>query len=325
MQTEKKTKEEPMARLPANISGAFTDSQNKKKRQESMEQTPNSSRRSFLKNGLVLAAAGTIGAGLLANGLSLPQAAGSPEQASAAQESVGTQTSNGINVVLVHGIWADGSSYSRVIPLLLNQGYTVYAPQLPLTTHLADDVTAALGVIQQIKGPTVLVGHSYGGAIITNAGAGLSNVIGLVYCSAFAPDIGEVLGQYSLGPGIANAYPVVYPNGFGTFLFLNQQKFRESFCADVDPRRAGIMAAVQKPGNLNLLGDPTTAAAWKTVPSWYLISGKDQLIPPSLQETFASRMKATTITVQDSSHASIVSHPEKVFDLIQAAAGQEKQ
>jgi pimeloyl-ACP methyl ester carboxylesterase len=300
-------------------------SRNTKKESDITGQTPNgsSSRRSFLKKGLTLAAAGTVGAGLLANGLALPLAAGSPEQASTAQKSTSKDTPNGINVVLVHGIWADGSSYSRVIPLLLDEGYTVYAPQLPLTTHLADDVTAALGVVQQIKGPTVLVGHSYGGAVITNAGAGLSNVIGLVYCSAFAPDVGEVLGQYPPAPGLANLYPVVYPNGFGTFFFLNQQKFHASFCADVDDRQAAIMATVQKPANANLLGDPTTAAAWKTIPSWYLISGKDQMILPSLQQTFASRMKATTITVEDSSHASIVSHPRKVFDLIQAAAGQK--
>jgi pimeloyl-ACP methyl ester carboxylesterase len=230
---------------------------------------------------------------------------------------------NGVNVVLVHGVWADGSSYSRVIPLLLDEGYTVWATQLPLTTHLADDVTAALGVIQQLHGPTVLVGHSYGGTVITNAGAGLSNVVGLVYCSAFAPDLGEVLGQFPPGPGLANLYPVVYPKGLGTFAFLNPQKFRESFCADVDPQRAEVMATVQKPGNLNLFGDPTTAVAWKTLPSWYLISGKDQLIPPSLQQTFATRMNATTITVKDSSHASIVSHPEEVFGLIQQAAGMK--
>ena len=230
---------------------------------------------------------------------------------------------NGVNVVLVHGIWADGSSYSGVIPRLLDEGYTVWAPQLPLTTHLADDVTAALGVIQQLSGPTVLVGHSYGGAVITNAGAGLSNVIGLVYCSAFAPDIGEVLGQFPPGPGLANLYPVAYRNSFGTFGFLKQEKFRESFCADVDPIRAEIMASVQKPGNLNLLSDPTTAVAWKKIPSWFLISGKDQMIPPSVQQTFATRMKATTITVEDSSHASIVSHPEEVFDLIQQAAGMK--
>ena len=226
---------------------------------------------------------------------------------------------SGVNVVLVHGIWADGSSYSRVIPLLLTAGHTVFAVQLPLTTHLADDVTATLGVMQQLQGPTVLVGHSYGGAVITNAGAGQPNVIGLVYASAFAPDLGEVLGQFPLGPGTVNLYPVTYPNNFGTFLFLNQQKFRESFAQDVDPLQASIMATVQKPGNVAIFGDPTTAVAWKTLPSWYLISTNDRMIPPSLQHMFAKRMKATTISVP-SSHASIVSHPEEVFELIQAAA-----
>jgi len=230
-----------------------------------------------------------------------------------------TGSSSGVNVVLVHGIWADGSSYSRVIPLLLDAGHTVFAPQLPLTTHMVDDVTATLGVLQQLQGPTVLVGHSYGGAVITNAGAGQPNVIGLVYASAFAPDLGEVLGQFPPGPGTANLYPVTYPNNFGTFLFLNQQKFRESFAQDVDAVQAGIMATVQKPGNVLHFGDPTTAVAWKTLPSWYLISTKDRMVPPSLQQMFASRMKATTISVP-SSHASIVSHPKEVFDLIQAAA-----
>ena len=226
---------------------------------------------------------------------------------------------SGVNVVLVHGVWADGSSYSRVIPLLLAAGHTVFAPQLPLTTHMVDDVTATLGVLQQLQGPTVLVGHSYGGAVITNAGAGQPNVIGLVYASAFAPDLGEVLGQFPLGPGTVNLYPVTYPNNFGTFLFLNQQKFRESFAQDVDAVQASIMATAQKPGNVAHFTDPTTAVAWKTLPSWYLISTNDRMIPPSLQQMFASRMKATTISVP-SSHASIVSHPFQVFELIQAAA-----
>jgi pimeloyl-ACP methyl ester carboxylesterase len=226
---------------------------------------------------------------------------------------------SGVNVVLVHGIWADGSSYSRVIPRLLEAGHTVFAPQLPLTTHMVDDVTATLGVMQQLQGPMVLVGHSYGGAVITNAGAGNPNVIGLVYASAFAPDLNEVLGQFPPGPGTANLYPVIYPNNFGTFLFLNQQKFRESFAQDVDAVQAGIMATVQKPANVVHFGDPTTAVAWKTVPSWYLISTKDRMVPPSLQQFFANRMKATTISVP-SSHASIVSHPKEVFELIQAAA-----
>ncbi|HEY6407406.1 MAG TPA: alpha/beta hydrolase, partial [Ktedonobacteraceae bacterium] len=197
--------------------------------------------------------------------------------------------------------------------------HTVFAVQLPLTTHLADDVTATQGVLGQLQGPTVLVGHSYGGAVITNAGAGQPNVIGLVYASAFAPDLGEVLGQFQLGPGTANIYPVAYPNTFGTFVFIKQQKFRESFAQDVDPLEASIMASVQKPGNAAIFGDPTTAVAWKTLPSWYLLSTNDRMIPPSLQQMFASRMKATTISVP-SSHASIVSHPFAVFELIQAAA-----
>lgn len=217
-----------------------------------------------------------------------------------------TGSASGVNVVLAHGVWADGSSYSRVIPLLLAAGHIVFAAQLPLTTHLAGDVTATLGVLGQLQGPTVLVGHSYGGAVITNVGATNPNVIGLVYASAFAPNLGEVLGQFQLGPGTANLYPVTYPNNVDTFLFLNQQKFRESFAQDVDPLEAAIF------------GDPTTSVAWKTLPSWYLISTNDRMIPPSLQQMFASRMKATTISVP-SSHASIVSHPVQVFELIQAA------
>jgi pimeloyl-ACP methyl ester carboxylesterase len=230
-----------------------------------------------------------------------------------------TGSTSGVNFVLVHGVWADGSSYSRVIPLVLAAGHTVFAVQLPLTTHLADDVTATLGVLGQLQGPTVLVGHSYGGAVITNAGAQNPNVISLVYASAFAPDQGEVLGQFPGGPGTANIYPVIYPNNFGTFVFINQQKFRESFAQDVDPLEASIMATVQKPANAAIFGDPTTSVAWKTLPSWYLISTNDHMIPPSLQQFFASRMKATTISVP-SSHASIVSHPLQVFELIQAAA-----
>ena len=188
-----------------------------------------------------------------------------------------------------------------------------------MTTSLADDVTATLGVLGQVQGPTVLVGHSYGGAVITNAGAQSSHVTALVYASAFAPDQGETLGQFPAGPGVANTYPVTYPNNFGTFVFINQQQFRASFAQDVDAPEASLMATVQKPANAAIFGDPTTAVAWKTLPSWYLLSTNDRMIPPSLQQMFASRMKATTVSVP-SSHASIVSHPEVVFDLIQAAA-----
>ena len=282
------------------------------------EALPRSTRRSFLRY---------LGAGAASTALVSGAQALSPVAALAATRKGATNVTqfsptggpSGVNVVLVHGIWADGSSYSRVIPLVLAAGHTVFAVQLPLTTHLADDVTATLGVLGQLQGPTVLVGHSYGGAVITNAGAQNPNVISLVYASAFAPDLGEKLGQFPPGPGTANLYPVTYPNNFGTFLFLNQQKFRASFAQDVDALEASIMATVQKPGNTAIFGDPTTAVAWKTLPSWYLISTNDLMIPPSLQQMFASRMKATTISVP-SSHASIVSHPLQVFELIQAAA-----
>ena len=229
-----------------------------------------------------------------------------------------TGSSSGVGVVLVHGIWADGSSYSRIIPLLLAAGHTVFAVQLPLSVSLQDDVNITRGVLQQFQGPTVLVGHSYGGAVITNAGAGQSNVVGLVYASAFAPDMGEAIGKFPPGPGVANIYPVKYPDG-STFLFINKQKFRESFAQDVDVAEVNIMATVQKPANAALFGDPTTEVAWKTIPSWYLLSENDRMIPPATQQMFASRMKATTVSVP-SSHASIVSHPYQVFELIQAAA-----
>ena len=282
------------------------------------EALPRSTRRRFLTYLGVGAASTALVSGAQALSPLAALAATHKGATSSAQFSP-TGSASGVNVVLVHGIWADGSCWSRVIPLLLAAGHTVFAPQLPLTTNLADDVTATLGVLQQLQGPTVLVGHSYGGAVITNAGAGQPNVIGLVYAAAFAPDLGEVLGQFTLGPGTANLYQVTYPNNFGTFVFFHQQKFRESFAQDVDPLQASIMATVQKPGNVAHFADPTTAVAWKTRPSWYLISKNDRVIPPSLQQMFASRMKATTISVR-SSHASIVSHPEEVFELIQAAA-----
>ncbi|HEV2656201.1 MAG TPA: alpha/beta hydrolase, partial [Ktedonobacteraceae bacterium] len=220
------------------------------------EALPRSTRRRFLTYLGVGAASTTLASG--AQALSPVAAlASSHKGATNIAQFSPMGSSSGVNVVLVHGIWADGSSYSRVIPLLRAAGHTVFAPQLPLTTHMVDDVTAMLGVLQQLQGPTVLVGHSYGGAVITNAGAGQSNVIGLVYASAFAPDMGEVLGQFPQGPGTANLYPVTYPNNYGTFLFMNQQKFRESFAQDVDPLQAGIMATVQKPANVAHFTDPT--------------------------------------------------------------------
>ena len=276
-----------------------------------------STRRKFLSY-LGLGAAGTA----LVSGIEAlsPVAAfaSTQKEATSVTKLTPANGSSGVNVVLVHGFWADGSSYSRVIPLLLAAGHTVFAVQLPISVSLADDVNATLGVLQQMQGPTVLVGHSYGGEVITNAGAGQSNVIGLVYASAFAPDLGEPIGKFPPGPGVANTYQVKYPDG-NTYLFINQQKFRESFAQDVDIVEASIMATVQKPPNVVIFGNPTTAVAWKTIPSWYLLSENDRMIPPATQQMFASRMNAKTLSVP-SSHASIVSHPYQVFELIQAAA-----
>src|SRR5260221_9083842 len=150
---------------------------------------PRSTRRSFLRY-LGVGAAGTAlvsGAQALSPVAAL---AATHKGATSIAQFSPTGSASGVNIVLVHGVWADGSSYSRIIPLLLAAGHTVFAVQLPLTTHMVDDVTATLGVMQQLQGPTVLVGHSYGGAVITNAGAQSSNVTALVYASAFAPDQG---------------------------------------------------------------------------------------------------------------------------------------
>jgi pimeloyl-ACP methyl ester carboxylesterase len=226
--------------------------------------------------------------------------------------------SSGITVVLVHGLWADGSCYSRVIPLLLAAGHTVYAPQLPLTSGLQEDVTAVLGQLQEVQGPTVLVGHSYGGAVITQIGTMLPNVIGLVYASAIAPELEEPLGKFAQGPGTAKAIPITYPNNGGTYLAFHQQDFQEAFAADVDSQQAALMAIVQKPANVVHFTDVVTNVAWKGIPSWSLLSEQDRIIPPDAQQMFATRMHASVLSVP-SSHASIVSHPEQIAALVQAA------
>src|SRR5258708_27101708 len=179
------------------------------------EALPRSTRRRFLKYLGVGAASTALVSGAQALSPVAALAATHKGATSIAQFSP-TGSPSGVNVVLVHGVWADGSSYSRVIPLLLAAGHTVFAPQLPLTTHMVDDVTATLGVLQQLQGPTVLVGHSYGGAVITNAGAGQPNVIGLVHASACAPDLGGVRGHLPLAPGTSDLYPVTSPHHFGT-------------------------------------------------------------------------------------------------------------
>ena len=221
------------------------------------------------------------------------------------------------NIVLVHGAWADGSSWSKVIPILQNAGHRVIAVQLPLHS-IADDVATVKRAIELVGGPTILVGHSYGGFVITNAGYNNQNVTGLVYVAAFGPDEGESLLTFM--------DPSTLPPGFlvfdsGGFAYINPEIFHQAFAQDVNKTEAEIMAAVQKPTptNQSILGEPSGPPAWKQLPTWYQVSESDHIIPPDAQRQFAQRMNATTISV-NSSHASPVSHPDEIAQLILDAA-----
>jgi pimeloyl-ACP methyl ester carboxylesterase len=221
------------------------------------------------------------------------------------------------SVVLVHGEWADGSSWSKVIPLLQKKGLRVTAVQLPLTS-LADDVAVTRHVIALQEGSTVLAGHSYGGSVITEAGTNTRNVVGLVYVSAFAPDEGESIGDLyarAAAPGVAH----VHPDDAG-FLWIDG----ESFAQDVDPVQARIMAVVQKPIAARIFGDKVTRPAWELKPSWYLVSEIDRMIPVETQRFMSKRMGATVVSVP-ASHWSMVSHPDKVAKIISDAATSAAQ
>jgi pimeloyl-ACP methyl ester carboxylesterase len=220
-------------------------------------------------------------------------------------------------IVLVHGAFADGSGWNRVISLLQAGGFDVTAVQNPMTS-LADDVATTRRAIEAQGGPVVLVGHSYGGAVITNAAAGLSNVKALVYVAAFAPDAGETLGQLlaSVGPSaIGGAF---VPDAAG-FVSLDRAKFRAVFAADVPDDMARVMAATQKPIAGAIFEQRTGTPAWRTVPSWYLLARDDQAIKPELQKVMASRIGAHIHEVQ-ASHVPFVSRPAEVVAVIREAA-----
>lgn len=229
------------------------------------------------------------------------------------------------NVVLVHGAWADGSSWSRVIPLLDPDRFDVVAVQIPLTS-IEDDVAITRNALAAQKGPTVLVGHSYGGIVISNAANGLANDLGngannvkaLVYIAAFGLDEGESIDALSKqGPAPAGSAQV-RPDEHG-FLWIDRNGFAEAFAADVDPTQARIMAAVQKPLSIKSFVGKSGPPAWKHIRSWYMVSSNDQMIPPPAEEFMAKRMGATVRTVA-SSHASLVSHPKEVAEMIISAA-----
>jgi pimeloyl-ACP methyl ester carboxylesterase len=222
-----------------------------------------------------------------------------------------------LNIVLVHGAWADGSSWSAVIEGLHADGYKVTAPQLP-ETSLADDVARVRHVLTRQSGPTILAAHSYGGQVITSLGTDAPNVVGLVYIAAFGLDEGESIGallqQGPPTPAVANID--VDSQGFA---WLPQDDFLSHFAADIDPVKAKVMYAVQQPLPLSTFDDVMGTPAWKSLPSWYLVAENDEVIPPDAERQFAERMGADTIEVA-SGHCAMISHPEETRERIVTAA-----
>jgi pimeloyl-ACP methyl ester carboxylesterase len=221
------------------------------------------------------------------------------------------------NIVLVHGAWADGSSWSAIIENLQANGYPVTAPQFPLTS-LAADVARLRQVLNFQNGPTIVAGHSYGGQVMTALGMDAPNVVGLVYIAAFGLDEGESLGallsQGPVTPALAHLF--TDDQGFG---WLSEDDFVNHFAADVDPVKARAMYAVQQPLTVSAFNDIMGTPAWNALPSWYLVATDDQAIPPDAERQFAARMGATTIEIP-SSHLPMISHPTEVADLIKTAA-----
>ena len=221
------------------------------------------------------------------------------------------------NIVLVHGAWADGSCWSGVVERLQTQGFQVRAPQFPLTS-LADDVARLREVLEFQSGPTIVVGHSYGGQIMTALGAEAPNVAGLVYIAAFGLDEGESLGALlSAGPPTP-ALVHLFTDSRG-FAWLSEDDFVNHFAAEVDRTWARVMYAVQQPLDSSVFADVMGVPAWKSLPSWYLVAQDDEAIPPDAERMFASRMGATTVEIP-SSHVAMVSHPDEVTELIEKAA-----
>jgi pimeloyl-ACP methyl ester carboxylesterase len=220
------------------------------------------------------------------------------------------------NVVLVHGAWADGSCWSKIIPILQAKGLHVVAVQNPLTS-IADDVAAANRIINAQDGPVLLAGHSYGGAVITEAGNN-PKVVGLVYVAAFAPDEGETLA------GLAQGFPP--PPLFSEiqqiedgYLLLTSKGLSEDFAQDLSLEEKNTMLATQAPTHGSLLSTPITKAAWHNKPSWFVIASNDRAIAPEQEISTAKRMNATTLTVP-SSHVAMLAQPQKVADFIIEAA-----
>src|SRR5437899_318818 len=219
-------------------------------------------------------------------------------------------------VVLVHGGFVDGSGWESVYKILRKDGYAVSIVQNP-TISLADDVAATKLIIDAQNGPVILVGHSYGGAVITEAGND-PKVVGLVYIAAFALDKGESVAKLIANPAPGAPVPPILPPQNG-FLFLDKAKFAAAFAADVDAPLAEFMAQSQVPWGLTALNGEVTEASWRTKPSWYLVATDDHMIPPDAQR-FMSKRAGATVQESPGSHAIYVSRPAPVVALIEQAA-----
>ena len=222
-----------------------------------------------------------------------------------------------VDVMLVHGAWADASCWRKVILLLQAEGYDVTAAQIPLTS-LDDDIAVTRRLLGDRTKPTVLVGHSYGGAVITGAATTTPHVKALVYITAFGLDQGESLASLAKQGPPSPGSTAIGPDAHG-YLWIQRDRFHEAFAADASDDDAAVMAVVQKPLGVGSFTGVEATPAWKTIPSWYLVCTDDQMIPPPAQEFMAARMKAQVRSVA-ASHAVFMAHPEAVADLIVAAA-----
>ncbi len=221
-------------------------------------------------------------------------------------------------VVLVHGFWGGAAHWGKVIIELDKRGYAaIKAVEMPLTS-LADDVARTRQMVEQVDGPVLLVGHSYGGAVISEAGA-LPNVVGLVFVAAFAPDAGESPGQLSEQFPPA-AFADIEPDSDG-YLWIKPDRFHESFCHDLTDEEALVMAVTQKAPRGSTFGDAVTAPAWQDKATWYQVSSADRMINPDSQRMMAARMNPRGTIELDASHASLASQPTAIADLIDEAVG----
>ena len=221
------------------------------------------------------------------------------------------------NIVLVHGAWADGSCWSEVVRQLQADGYHVISPQFPMSS-LAADVARLREVLRFQTGPTLIVGHSYGGQIMTALATDAPNAVGLIYIAAFGLDEGESLGALlSQGP-VTPALVHMFTDEQG-YTWLSEDDFVNHFAADVEPARARVLHAAQQALAAAAFNDVMGVPAWKALPSWYLVASNDEAIPPDAERQFAARMGAVTVEIP-SSHVAMVSHPSEVAELIETAA-----